>query len=150
VAERGRQVGLELGEKPALVIRETVERVLAGLEQIPNNAILGVPVGGMRLIDYLPTRAFELTIHTLDIAAAIGKEVEPPPAAMEMTLYCWRAGRCGWARGQFSPWPLPGVGHCPRALPCSVEHQEGAAHLMAQQQIQMYGAPWCPDCKRSK
>jgi hypothetical protein len=87
VAERGRQAGLELGEKPALVIRETAERVLAGLEQIPNNAILGVPVGGMRLIDYLPTRVFELTIHTLDIAAAIGKEVEPPPAAMEMTLY---------------------------------------------------------------
>ena len=87
VAERGRQAGRELGEKPALAVRETARRGLARLEQIPDNAILGVPVGGMRLVDYLPTRVFELTIHTLDIASAIGKEVEPPPAAMEITLY---------------------------------------------------------------
>lgn len=87
VAERGRRAGRELGEKPALTVRETAERVLARLDQMPDSAILGVPVGGMRLIDYLPTRVFELTIHTLDIAAAIGRDVEPPQSAMKMTLY---------------------------------------------------------------
>jgi uncharacterized protein (TIGR03083 family) len=87
VAERGRQAGRELGEKPALTVRETAERVLARLDQMPDHVILGVPVGSMRLIDYLPTRVFELTIHALDVAVAIGTEVEPPPAAMKMTLY---------------------------------------------------------------
>ena len=41
----------------------------------------------MRLIDYLPTRIFELTVHTLDVAKAINLAVEPPPAPLLVTLH---------------------------------------------------------------
>ena len=61
--------------------------MLERLETIPDTAILGLPVGGMKLIDYLPTRVFELTIHSLDIVAAAGLREEPPPGPMQATLY---------------------------------------------------------------
>lgn len=86
VAERGRQAGRELGEDPVLVVTEAVHRVLGKLDQMPDTTILGLPVGGMRLIDYLPTRILELTIHSLDLAAAIGTQVTPPDAPMSVTL----------------------------------------------------------------
>ena len=41
----------------------------------------------MRLIDYLPTRIFELVIHGLDLASAIGVANEPPGAPTEVTLH---------------------------------------------------------------
>ena len=41
----------------------------------------------MRLIDYLPSRILELTVHTLDVAKAIGVKAEPSPAAMRVTLH---------------------------------------------------------------
>ena len=44
-------------------------------------------VGGMRLSAYLPTRTFELTVHSLDIAAASGLEVTPPPQALGDALH---------------------------------------------------------------
>jgi uncharacterized protein (TIGR03083 family) len=87
VAERGRQAGRELGEDPVLVVTETVHRVPGKLDQMPDTTILGLPVGGMRLIDYLPTRILELTIHSLDLAAAIGTQVTPPDAPMSVTLH---------------------------------------------------------------
>ncbi len=40
----------------------------------------------MRLIDYLPTRTFELTVHTCDLAAALGQVVEVPEAAAAESL----------------------------------------------------------------
>lgn len=39
----------------------------------------------MRLLDYLPTRIFELTIHTLDLATAAALAVTPPEAAARVT-----------------------------------------------------------------
>jgi uncharacterized protein (TIGR03083 family) len=87
IAQRGREVGQALGDRPADVVRETARRVLAGLERVPDGAILSVPMGGMRLMDYLPTRIFELTIHTLDLGAALGKDLKPPAAPMGITLH---------------------------------------------------------------
>ncbi len=87
IAQRGRDAGQALGNSPADVVRETARRVLAGLEGLSDQAILSTPAGGMRLIDYLPTRILELTIHTLDLGAALGKELEPPAAPMGITLH---------------------------------------------------------------
>jgi hypothetical protein len=39
----------------------------------------------MRLIDYLPTRVFELLIHTLDVAAVISLATTPPELATRVT-----------------------------------------------------------------
>ena len=36
------------------------------LEELSDDHIMGTLTGGMRLIDYLPTRTFELIIHTMD------------------------------------------------------------------------------------
>jgi hypothetical protein len=42
--------------------------------------------GGMRVSDYLPTRTFELTVHSLDIARATGLDFTPPTDALADTL----------------------------------------------------------------
>lgn len=43
--------------------------------------------GGMRLADYLPTRTFELVVHTLDLASALGLDVAPPRDAAALALH---------------------------------------------------------------
>ena len=44
--------------------------------------------GGMRLADYLPTRTFELVVHGLDLARALGEPLDVParPAAEALSL----------------------------------------------------------------
>ena len=42
--------------------------------------------GGMRLTDYLPSRTFELVVHTADLAAALGLASEPPPVPAAQAL----------------------------------------------------------------
>lgn len=88
VAARGREAGQALGADPVAAVREAAQRVLARVESAADDACLTTPVGGMRLIDYLPTRVFELTVHTLDIAAAISVPVALPagPAALTLAL----------------------------------------------------------------
>ena len=41
----------------------------------------------MRLIDYLPSRIFELAVHTLDIAAALPVVVTLPETAAAVALH---------------------------------------------------------------
>lgn len=88
VAQRGRDAGVALGEDPASAVGEIAERVLACVHAESGNTLLATPVGGMRLADYLPTRTFELTVHTCDLAVALAAPLEVPAlaavAAMEM------------------------------------------------------------------
>ena len=86
VAARGREAGQALGDDPAATVRDTAQRVLARVQAAPDDVCVTTPVGGMQLIDYLPTRVFELTVHTLDIAAAISAPVTPPAGAAALTL----------------------------------------------------------------
>lgn len=86
VAARGREAGQALGAQPATTVRVTADRVLARLKNVSDDQLVSTPVGGMRLIDYLPSRAFELTIHTLDLAAAISQRITVPDPAMKVTL----------------------------------------------------------------
>ncbi|GIX49715.1 MAG: hypothetical protein KatS3mg131_3926 [Candidatus Tectimicrobiota bacterium] len=85
VAARGREAGQALGAAPAAAVQALAERVLARLDATADTALVGTPVGGMRLLDYLPTRVLELTVHTLDLAAALGLELALPPAAVAVT-----------------------------------------------------------------
>ena len=48
--------------------------------------LLTTIVGGMRLTDYLPTRTFELVVHTADLATVLGLSREPPVAAATHAL----------------------------------------------------------------
>jgi malonyl CoA-acyl carrier protein transacylase len=40
----------------------------------------------MRLRDYLPTRTFELTVHTADLADALGEAADLPATAATQSL----------------------------------------------------------------
>ena len=42
--------------------------------------------GGMRLADYLPTRTFELAVHTADLATALGLPLDVPSTAAGQAL----------------------------------------------------------------
>jgi uncharacterized protein (TIGR03083 family) len=86
VAERGRQAGAALGEDPLAMIRTIAERVLRLVAASPDDALIGMPVCAMQLATYLPTRVFELTVHTLDLAAALELVVEPPDEALTLSL----------------------------------------------------------------
>lgn len=48
--------------------------VVALVEGTPDSAPLQTRFGAMRLGDYLGSRAFELTVHGLDLACALGVE----------------------------------------------------------------------------
>ncbi|MGI8614504.1 MAG: maleylpyruvate isomerase N-terminal domain-containing protein [Nocardioidaceae bacterium] len=81
VAQRGRDAGAALGSDPAAAVALIAERVLPLVQAASCDALVGTPFGGRRLVDYLPTRTFELTVHTCDIATALGRPVRVPGAA---------------------------------------------------------------------
>jgi uncharacterized protein (TIGR03083 family) len=87
VAARGREAGVALGPKPIAAVRDIAARVLAQVQTASDEALLSTPVGGMRLIDYLPSRIFELAVHTLDIAAALPVMVTLPAPVAAVALY---------------------------------------------------------------
>ena len=86
VAERGRQAGAAMGADPAGFLAALEERVLAKVAAADDAAYVASAAGGMRLIDYLPTRTFELVVHTADLAVALGVETSPPAAAETSAL----------------------------------------------------------------
>ena len=86
IAERGRAAGLEIIEDPKMMVRGFAMYVKNKLEELSDDHIMGTLAGGMRLIDYLPTRTFELIIHTMDLIKALGVESSPPRRGMETTL----------------------------------------------------------------
>ena len=86
IAERGRAAGLEIIEDPKMMVRGFAMYVKNKLEELSDDHIMGTLTGGMRLIDYLPTRTFELIIHTMDLTNALGAESSPPRRGMETTL----------------------------------------------------------------
>lgn len=98
VAERGRRAGEALGTDQAAVA-VIATRVLARVEESHGEEVVTTIAGGMRLVDYLPTRTFELVVHTGDLAAAIGVAAEPParPAAQALDLVSGLAVQQGTA-----------------------------------------------------
>jgi len=58
------------------------ERAVARLREADPGALLETAGGGMRLRDYLPTRTFELVVHSSDVAAALGLDPDVPPTAL--------------------------------------------------------------------
>jgi hypothetical protein len=81
IAQRGRDAGAALGADPATAVAAIATRVLPLLGATDGSELLTTIAGGMRLADYLPTRTFELVVHTCDLAAALAVPAEPPPVA---------------------------------------------------------------------
>ncbi len=80
IAARGRAAGVALGEDPRAAIAELATRVLAMVAATPDEAPVRTYAGVAQLGTYLPTRTFELTVHTLDLATALGQD---PPAILQ-------------------------------------------------------------------
>ena len=88
VTARGREAGEALGTDPAAAVAGIADRVLALVDACDGSELLTTIVGGMRLRDYLPTRTFELVVHTTDLTTALDVPPHVPvrPAAEALTL----------------------------------------------------------------
>ncbi|WP_028708423.1 maleylpyruvate isomerase N-terminal domain-containing protein [Propionicicella superfundia] len=81
VARRGRVAGEALGVDPAGTVGAAARRVVGLVDAMTGDEFVACLLGGMRLIDYLPTRTFELVVHTVDLCDALGVEAQVPPVA---------------------------------------------------------------------
>ena len=86
VLERGRAAGTALGDDPAASVRDLVEEVLAKVADFGDGYVLTTIAGPMRLVDYLPTRTFELVVHGLDIGRATGLDPAYPEPAVAQAV----------------------------------------------------------------
>ena len=86
VAARGRDAGAALGADPAAAVADIATRVLALLRTLEGTELVTTISGGMRLSDYLPTRTFELTVHTADLATALDVPLHVPAKAAAQAL----------------------------------------------------------------
>jgi hypothetical protein len=68
-------------------VGEIAARVLPLIDTRDGTELVRTIVGGMRLADYLPTRTFELAVHTADLATALGVPPEVPATAATQALH---------------------------------------------------------------
>ena len=95
VAQRGRDAGAALGDDPAAAVVRLVEEVCTLVAGLAPDAGFATPAGGMTALGYLPTRTFELVVHTCDLAVALGLEPRPPagPATSALATVAGLAAR---------------------------------------------------------
>lgn len=86
VAARGREAGDALGTDPAAAVAAIAARVLPLVNACEGTEVITTIVGGMRLSDYLPTRTFELVVHTADLATALEVPPDAPPVPAAQAL----------------------------------------------------------------
>jgi uncharacterized protein (TIGR03083 family) len=86
VAARGRDAGDALGSDPAAAVAEIAARALPLVADCDGTEVIATIAGGMRLRDYLPTRTFELVVHTADLAAALDLPLAVPTSAAAEAL----------------------------------------------------------------
>ncbi len=86
VAARGRDAGTALGDDPAAAVAGIAARVTALVDAQDGTELVTTIAGGMRLADYLPTRTFELAVHTADLAGALEVPVDIPATAAAEAL----------------------------------------------------------------
>jgi hypothetical protein len=86
VAQRGRDAGAALGDDPAAGVAQIAARVLPVVAACTGDELPTTIAGAMRLADYLPTRTFELVVHTCDLARALGEPMDVPPTAAAQAL----------------------------------------------------------------
>jgi Mycothiol maleylpyruvate isomerase N-terminal domain len=86
VVARGRDAGSALGSDPAAAVAQIAERVLALVRTQDGSALVTTAAGGMRIADYLPTRTFELAVHTADLATVARVPADVPATAAAQAL----------------------------------------------------------------
>jgi hypothetical protein len=86
VAQRGRDAGDALGDDPASAVAVIAARVVPLVGALDGGTLLTTIAGGMRLEDYLPTRTFELAVHTSDLARALDEPLDVPATSAVQAL----------------------------------------------------------------
>lgn len=86
VATRGHDAGIALGVDPQSSLAAIAARVVPLIRAKDGTELLTTLAGGMRLQDYLPTRTFELTVHTADLSKALGLPLDLPGTAAAEAL----------------------------------------------------------------
>lgn len=94
VTERGREAGRALGEDPVETLRGWCDEALADVAAHAEDAPCATLAGVMRLIDFLPSRVFELVVHADDLRRAVGLAGEAPVGARVVAL-AFAAGLVG-------------------------------------------------------
>jgi uncharacterized protein (TIGR03083 family) len=88
IHRRGVDAGLALADDPLGSLRDSLAAAQRALDLLDGrDAVVETAAGGMRVSDYLPTRTFELVVHSLDIARALDAAFEPPPAALAEAVH---------------------------------------------------------------
>jgi uncharacterized protein (TIGR03083 family) len=77
-----REAGSALGDDAAGIVADLIGRATATLANVGDADVVATPIGGMRVRDWLPTRTFELVVHSTDVAAAAGIDYHLAPAAL--------------------------------------------------------------------
>jgi uncharacterized protein (TIGR03083 family) len=72
VAKRAVEAAAKLGEDPAPRLAALAELALRAVAEVADDTPVGSPAGNMLLVSYLPTRTFEICVHSLDLARALG------------------------------------------------------------------------------
>lgn len=92
IADRGREAGVALGDDPAASVASLAARVVAVVGATGEDTLVDTRAGTMTLAGYLPTRTFELAVHSLDLARTLRR---PPPLALEpaVAASCRLAGQ---------------------------------------------------------
>ncbi|MGS2618431.1 hypothetical protein ACVCAH_28460 [Micromonospora sp. LZ34] len=75
-----------MGGEPAAAVARIAARVLVLVDAQNGAALVTTIVGGMRRGDYLPSRTFELAVHTADLATARGLPPDVPATAAAQAL----------------------------------------------------------------
>ena len=114
IAERGRQAGRALGDDPVGALHALANRVITLVERLPDDHPMHTPGGVRPLSRYLSTRVAELTIHTIDVANALGVDADPPSECVRATLYVLADYAVRAGTGTEVAFALTGVHRCLR------------------------------------
>ncbi|SDU73567.1 maleylpyruvate isomerase family mycothiol-dependent enzyme [Gordonia westfalica] len=85
VTARGVAAGVDLGDDVLRSATERRDRAVAAITGVADRPV-ATPWGGILLSNYLPTRTFELAVHGLDIARAIGSTSTLPRVVLASAL----------------------------------------------------------------
>ncbi|TSD94507.1 maleylpyruvate isomerase family mycothiol-dependent enzyme [Gordonia rubripertincta] len=85
VTARGVAAGVDLGDNPVRAATERRDRAIAAITGVEDRRV-ATPWGGILLSRYLPTRTFELAVHGLDLARAIGSSSTLPRKVLASAL----------------------------------------------------------------
>ncbi|WP_213010584.1 maleylpyruvate isomerase N-terminal domain-containing protein [Paractinoplanes toevensis] len=90
--EDARATGAALGDDPLDAVREMAGRATQAVASAGDDDVVTTAAGGMPMLQWLSTRTFELVVHAMDLAAAIGvPHGMSPEAVAEATGQAARA-----------------------------------------------------------